>query len=720
MAVTAAAVAGVLYGLSWSFGSVDRVEYTPEEIRRARMARRTSLDPNDPPRIQVPVDYTRGPDAEWWPGGESPVLAPLVESGKLPPVAERVGPEPVVVRGVDGIGRYGGTWLRVANTDRDAFSVIRHRLGYVNLVRWSPQGPPIVPHVAKSYQVSADYRTFTFQLRRGMRWSDGHPFTADDVLYWWEAECNDPQLAGGGVPPIMKARGKPGQIEKLSDYEFRITFPHPNGLFLSRLATYPGRDLVASPRHYLRQFHPSRGDRELIDRLRAEHGLANDVAVYYYMKRDTNPRHPRLGPWIIRSEKPNPPFTFVRNPYYWMVDTKGNQLPYIDRVHFEVKSGEMIAVSAANGEVSMQGRHVEYDSYTLLMAERRRGGYEVYHWYPGDRSTFILYPNLNRKTDYDDKTKAGEARRKHALLNDRRFRWALSLAINRRDIIRAEYHDQTVPAQVAPGPESPFFEPSCYHAFTEFDPDRANRLLDEIGLTTRDSDGYRTFPDGTPMTWSLNLTHGPMAVTGPAQFVIEDWKAVGVRCVLRIRSRQLFYREKEAREHDFCVWGGNGEYFPILEPRNFVPVSGESNYAIGYAMWYNRGGLYGDPLAEAPGCIEPPKDHPLRRAMVLYDQCKASGNRQRQGELFREILKIAGDNLWTINICTPPPRVSVVKNGFANVPRRVVASWDFQTPGNAGLETYYFQEPLTSPGAARQTQAALSGTGPRTVVRWAA
>ena len=96
--------------------------------------------------------------------------------------------------GVEGTGSYGGTWLRVEDpTTR--LDIMFHLLSSCTLVRWSPFGYPIVPHVAKRYEVSDDNRQFTFWLREGMRWSDGHPFTADDIMYWWEHEMNDPQLA---------------------------------------------------------------------------------------------------------------------------------------------------------------------------------------------------------------------------------------------------------------------------------------------------------------------------------------------------------------------------------------------------------------------------------------------------------------------------------------------------------------------------------------------
>jgi ABC-type dipeptide/oligopeptide/nickel transport system permease component len=390
-----------------------------------------------------------------------------------------------------------------------------------------------------------------------------------------------------------------------------------------------------------------------------------------------------------------------------VVDTAGNQLPYVDRVLFEVKSPDMLGLSVANGDVSMQARHVRYDMYTLLMSQREKYGYEVYHWYPGDRSQYAISPNLNRRVEADDRATEWKAQ----LLADKRFRQALSLAVDRETIIEAEYNGQAEPAQVAPGPASYFYEPSLYHAFTDYDPARANALLDEIGLTARDYEGFRTFPDGTRMTWFLYYCS--FTGSGPGQFIVDDWADVGIRLILRERSRPLFYTEKAALKHDFNVWIGNGEFFPLNAPRYFLPLRTESNFAIGFARWYQRGGLYGDPKADrAHGCIEPPTDHPLRRAMEIYERACEESDREAQRDIFREALLLAADNLWTINICTPPPVLAVVKHGFRNVPRTAVASWDFQTPGNAGIETYFFDEPHDSEGAIAQMREEIQVATP--------
>jgi ABC-type transport system substrate-binding protein len=166
--------------------SAEIKEYSSDEIDAVEAIRDVSFDKDNPIRLHKDVDYSEGESAKWYPKGEAPILAELVKEGKLPPVAERVGQEPCVMEGVDGIGNYGGTWMQIATSMDDINSQLNGRMTNTRLVQWSPQGYPIVPNIAKSYTISDDKREYTFELRKGVKWSDGHPFTADDIMYWWE------------------------------------------------------------------------------------------------------------------------------------------------------------------------------------------------------------------------------------------------------------------------------------------------------------------------------------------------------------------------------------------------------------------------------------------------------------------------------------------------------------------------------------------------------
>lgn len=674
--------------------------FDPAKVAEAVSLRDVRVDTKNPVTVYREVDYSAGEAAPWYPKTEAPVLAELVSEGLLPPVAERVGPEPVVLEGVDGSGEYGGTWVYYISSDSQLMQVYPHRLSYAFLVRWSHYGYPIVPHLAREWEVNEDSTEFTFHLRTGVRWSDGHPFTADDILFWYEHEVMDPEIMTQ-APEILRVKGEVGTVEKVDDYTVRFSFPIPNGLFLERMASFPGWEICDRPAHYLRKYHPTIGDPGLIATVMEAAKLQRERQVYFHVRNILNPEMPSLRPWIIRTAKNNLPRTYVRNPYYFAVDTEGRQLPYIDRLYFDAKTPDMLAVDAMQGSITLQTSGVEVGQYSLLMANKDRNGTEIKHWMMGERSIFLIQPNQNKRVDPGDT----EARNKRDLLREKTFRQALSLALNRKNIIKSEYNGLAEPAQVAPPPDSPFYVPELYHAFIEYDPARANQLLDELGLTQRDSEGFRTFADGTRMQFFLNVAGRTGG--GAAQTVTDYWADVGIRATPRERSSNLYRVETDARIHDFNVWSGNGEFMPLLEPRMFVPSSTYSDWARGYALWYLRGGLYGDPEAEDPGAIEPPEGSLYRRTMEVYDATKTAISLDEQIGIFRENLLLAADNLWTISISNSPPRIVPIKDTVRNVPDRAVYSWDFISPGNTGIETYWFAENFDSTGAIAQTRQEL-------------
>ncbi len=678
-------------------------EYSDEVIEEAQRLRATEFSFSEPPVINQTVDYAEGPSADWYPKGEAPMLAELVAEGRLPPVEERVGPEPTVMLGVEGLGTYGGTWLRGTNAVRN---VENFGLLYAcsQLVRWSPLGYPIVPHVAKSYKILDGGRTYEFKLRRGMRWSDGVPFTADDILYWWNYEARDGSLgrdSAGFDFKVLQFRGKLGEIRKVDDYTVRFEFEEPNGIFLNLLATYAGSYLTSAPAHYLRQFHPSLGDPEFIKEMMAAYQMPSPQALYIKIKGWDNVEHPRLWPFIYRTHKSNPPFVYVRNPYFFGVDPAGNQLPYLDRVQFDIKSRELLDIAASRGDFSLQTGIIP-TNYTMMMEHRESGGYELRHWTIGDGSSTIIFPNMNLRYDPDDPIGV----QKVALLREARFRQALSLAINREEVIEVEYSGMAEAVQAGPGPESLFHEPSQYYAFVDFDPDRANELLDEIGLTRWDAEGYRTHLDGSRMHFYLNYQHGTGLLSGLLGSVVDDWARIGIRATARERSVNLFRIEFEGLQHDFSVVGASGQSLPLNLPRLFTITRG-AWYASAWARWFDLDGYYGKEVRLTEGVQKPPENHPIMDAVRAYDAAIQETKIERQVEVFREALKIAGRELWTINIASAPPVLAVVKNGFRNVPKEVIFNWEMLGLAGSGRETFYLENPTDSPGAIAQAKESM-------------
>ena len=675
---------------------VEPIVYSPEKLREQEELWDYSFSEEDLYAVQRNVDYAEGTSGAWYPKREAPILTELVRAGELPPVEERVGPEPVVIEGVDGIGKYGGTWNIVTNSAA-TLATIESWMSGSCMVRWSPMGYPIVPHVAKAWEVTPDKKEWTFYLRKGMKWSDGLPFTADDILYWWEHEVKDEII---GFPAWMKVKGEKGDIVKIDSHTVKFIFPTPHSLLLERLG--PTHEFF-SPRHYLEPYHPLLGDNALIEGMMRVNKITLKNALYITLKLSSNPEHPRIWPWIYRTYKPNPPQTFVRNPYYWAVDSKGNQLPYVDRFMVDVRTERLVPIAAANGSITMQAFNIYFFHYTLFMSQRDRGNYDVYHWYTSGSSDWTLYPNLDRYIDPNDP----KTRNKWKLLNDKRFRQALSLAINRQQIIDAVYHGFGEPSQNSPGKESPFYHEKLKNSYTEYHPDRANQLLDEIGLINRDSEGFRTFKDGTRMAWYLNMI--PNFSEGPSSFVANDWKKVGINAIERVRSYNLLGAEHPARKLDFHIWGVEGEYQPLVSINRFIPGHIE---AAGYMLWYNNGGLYGNPESKKPGRTEPPPGHPLRRSMELLDSAYSAITFEEQVKYYNEIQDIAAENIWNINISTPPPSIAIVKKDFRNVPRKAIYASLYKSPSSGGFETFFFENPKDSPGAVAQIKREVTEIAP--------
>lgn len=687
-------------------------QYTPAEKAAAEQARDTSFDPHALPEVYVEVDYSTGTNGTWYPRGEAPLLQELSAAGKLPPVDKRTGAEPAVLRGIEGIGRYGGTWLRVATSPGDT-GVISWRLSSSGLVRWSPLGYPVTPHVAKEIHVGNSNKTFTVKLRRGMKWSDGHPFTADDIMYWWLHEVQNTSVSSGTIPDYMTSGGIPGSIKKKDAHTLIFEFDQPYGLFFERMAG-ASMHMTGSPAHYLKQYHPELGDKELIEKTMRAYKIASPRSLYGYMKDIFNPEHPRLWPWIYRTYRATPPQVFVRNPYYWAVDEAGNQLPYIDRIQFSIQDGRLLTLSAANGQISMQTRHLRFEDYTELMSRQSEAGTRILHWYPATRSVYVINPNLNRRID----PRKPNTKWKAELLADRRFRQALSLAINRKDIIQAEYNNLVQPSQVAPGPESPFHHPGIAQAYIEYNPQQAKEKLDAIwrdlgaNPASRDKEGYRTFPDGKRMVFYLDFC--AFTGAGPAQFLVDDWAAVGIRVIPRERARTLFYTEKAANDFDLNVWSGESDFLPLVSPRYFVATHSESFYAGGWGRWFSLGGFYNNPQAARTKLAIPvPQAHPMYKAMEWYEKALRTVNVAEQIAIFSNVLDIAAENLWSISIATAPPQLVVVKNEFRNVPDNALFGAVFHTPANTGIETYFFENAQDSAGAIQETQAALLNPVPR-------
>jgi peptide/nickel transport system substrate-binding protein len=622
---------------------------------------------------EAPAEEPEAPAAGAY--NEAPTLAEMVEAGELPPVDERLPADPLVHTPVEMVGQYGGTWRRAAVGPGDV--QLTARLSYENIIRWNMDGSAMVPNVAKDWEVSDDGTAFTFHLREGMKWSDGEPFTADDIMFLIEDHWGNEELSPSGVPSWLKMGDEPVQAEKVDDHTVRLTFAQPNGLFLTLMASANGLNFFR-PAHYLKQFHPHYTDKEEIQAMAEEAG--HEFWYQLYNDKGGNPGRtrdeldlPTIYAWKVKVPPPDSPTVVERNPYYWKVDTEGNQLPYIDMIeHTIVENAEVLNLKAVAGELDMQLRHINFSNFPLFQDSKEQGDYRVLQWTRGYITDSVIAPNVAHKDPV-----------MREILGDKRFRWALSHGIKRDEIIESVYLGMAEPNQVSPLSSSPFYWEEQAKNRLEYDPELANSLLDEMGLTEKDGDGYRLRPDGERL--SITYEYAPIfgAWGDIGELLSAQWKELGIELLVTEEARQLFYERKQANEHDMGVWTGNGEFNPLIGPRWFLPENNESIQATVYAQWFNSNGAEGE---------EPPEGSDIRKTREIYEEIKVTVDPDKQQELFRQILELNKENLWVLGIATAPPEVVIVKNYFRNVPDNAVSDWNLLTPGATAPEQYFMEQ----------------------------
>jgi len=605
--------------------------------------------------------------------GEAPMLASMVEAGTIPALEERLPEEPTVIVPAEEVGQYGGTWHRLAVGPGDI--QFPARLAYDNLVRYNIDGSKVIPNAAKSWEVLEGGKVYTFTLRKGMKWSNGDPFTADDIVFYYKDH-----MANTEISPTFSSTwspgGKPMVVDKIDDYTVRFTFAVPDGLFMVKMPSANGLAFTLYPSEYLKQFHASYAKKEELDAMVREAGfefwyeLYNNKGGNMWGACKENIELPTIHAWILKVPAPEQPVVFERNPYFYKTDTEGNQLPYIDTVeHMIVEDKELLNMKAVSGEVDMQLRHMVFTNYPLFQENKEKGDYRVLQWVRGYITDTVIAPNVAHKDP---------AMRE--LLDDKRFRWALSLGIKRDEIIESVYLGMAEPNQVSPLPTSPHYWEEQAKNLIDYDPDQANQLLDEMGLTERDADGYRLRKDGqrVSITYEYTPIFGSWGDIG--ELLSAQWKELGIELNVEEEARSLFYERKAANEHDMGVWTGSAEFNPLIDPRWFLPFSAESVHAVPFAAWWNSGGKEGE---------EPPAD--LRKAQEIFDEIKQEPDTEKQKTLFRQILELNKENLWVIGVSTAPPEVVVVKNFFRNVPESAVSDWHLLTPGATAPEQYYIK-----------------------------
>jgi len=611
-------------------------------------------------------------------GEEPPSLKADVEAGKLPPMAQRLPRTPLVVditRPDWSIGRYGGELRTLLAKDRDIRMMVVY--GYSRLVGYDDQ-LNLVPDILESVE-NVDSRIFTFHLRPGHRWSDGHPFTTADFRYFWEDVANNPDLSPFGLPRILKVRDRGPRFEVLSETAVRFTWDEPNPMFLPALAG-PSPLYIYRPAHYLKQFHPRYIGLDKA-KAQAKEAGARSWAGYHQKKdeqfRFDNPDLPTLEPWINTTPLPSTRFVFVRNPYFHRVDKAGRQLPYIDSVVANIADGKLIPAKAGTGDVDIQARDLRFDNYTFLKENAKRNQYRVLLWSKGIGSQIALYPNLNVEDP--------EWRK---LMRDVKFRRALSLGIDRHEINEAVYFGLAKESSNTVLQRSPLFRPDFRTAWAKYDVKAANALLDSLGLTKRDPQGLRLLPDGRPMEIIVDTAGESTEETDVLELVRDSWRKLGIALFSRPSVREVFRKRVYSGKSMMTVWSGLNNGIPTSEmsPDELAPTAQEQLQWPMWGQYYENAGKGG----------EPPALPEVKELVDLYEKWRLSGSPAEREQIWLQILGIHAQQVYTIGIVSQALQPIVMKNRLRNVPAEGLWSWD---PGSYfGMyhpDTFWLDAPET-------------------------
>jgi peptide/nickel transport system substrate-binding protein len=611
---------------------------------------------------------------------EAPVLAALVKAGKLPAVEKRLPENPLVVPG-DEIGQYGGVWRRGFLGPSDFNGV--NRVIYDVLARFGPDGATIEMKLAESVTPSADFKTWTVKLRKGMKWSDGSPFTTDDIMYWYKDVLQNKDLVPK-IPSWMQNKdGSTVLVEKVDSLTVKWTFKEPNTNFLLELTTKDYGDRlypIFQPSKYMKQFHASYAKKEALDKMAADAKFKTWTELYASKQSPfENPQRPGMAAWIASNRISDQIFILKRNPYYIGVDKAGNQLPYMDEVQIKFfADAQALNLAAIAGELDEQERHINLLNYPVLKEnEQKLGKYKIFLWSsPGGFDAGVIFNQTYAKDPELGK-----------LFANKDFRIAMSLAINRKQINESAFLGTGEPRQGVPKKGHPFYPGDEYALkYTEYNPTEANRLLDSIGLNKKDAEGFRLFPSGKRVMIELSVVEvfGPYRDIGT--LVTKDFEKVGVKVNMQIRERALHFQMRQANDLQAEMWNQDTAGFPFTGSTKYDfrrDLYGNLTYGPLWKQWYDTNGKEG---------VEPPAD--AKKIVELQDRAKTVGPAE-QVKIAQELFKLWVDNMFeigTVGLTATDQGVAVVNAKLHNVPANLTKDWPLRTPGNGRPEVWFFKQ----------------------------
>ncbi|MBL6863791.1 MAG: ABC transporter substrate-binding protein [Rhodospirillales bacterium] len=583
---------------------------------------------------------------------ETPMLIDEVSNGRLPSIGDRVPSKPSIV---DTSGKSGGIINILMGRKKDTRQLVVY--GYARLVGYDKKFN-IRPDILSKIDVK-DGRIFTLYLRKGHKWSDGHPFTAEDFRYYWEDVANNNEVANENVPSSMIIEGQKPEFKILNNFTIRYIWKKPNPFFLPRLAG--ARPLyIYRPAHYLKKFHIKYVDKSVLEAKAKYANKRNWLALHYSVSeqyKNSNPDLPSLQPWTLSTRPPSKRLKFKRNKYYHRIDRAGRQLPYLDEIRMNVTSGKLIPIKTGGGESDLQGRGLSFSNVTALKQSEESSGFKTLLWKTAKGSRWALFPNLNTNDVQWKK-----------ILRDVRFRRALSMAINRHEINQVIYYGLARPGNNTVLPESPLYRSSYQKRWANFNIDESNRLLDEMGLTKRTDAGIRLLPNGKKLEFTVAFSTEETESSDVLELISDTWRKIGVKIFLKPMQREVLRNRIFSGAIKMSMWSGLENGIPNAQssPHELSPTSQQQ---LQWPKW----GQYAETNGDSGRPVD--MEQALRLSLLNKKWTASTGNDQRR-EIWGKMLDVYTDQVFSIGIIASVPKVIVANKNIKNIPKTAIYNWD--------------------------------------------
>ena len=578
-----------VFALSGCKEAVEEVEEAVEEVEEA---------------VEEAVEEEAKPEEEIK-YSEAPMFTEKVESGEIPSVDERLPENPLIIEPFKEIGKYGGTFSRGTGFFMpDEWLVSHIDVNSFFRFQWPfPGEGPVQPNLADKWEFNEDGTELIVHIREDIKWSDGEPFTVDDILFFLEDVLGDEDVAYTWyhISNLYDTEGNLHKADKIDDYTLKFVYSEPSFMVETGYACLPE---IALPKHYLSQFHPKYNSE-------SDYETFNKELVWSNGRGEIT-----LNAWMLEEFLPDSKLTMVRNPYYWKVDTEGQQLPYFDKVEIYVAGDrQSVALGNVTGEYDNDAMWVGIQHLSLFLEEEPNRDFTVGH---SIVSGMGIWFNMDCP---DENTKK--------VIRDVNIRRAVSLAIDRLNIGKVMFYDMLVPMGCSFSSNSAYFEEEVGTLYSENDPEKAMQILDDAGIVDTDNDGIRELPTGEKceLIWDVyeHDLYAPIS-----EMVVDDIKAIGINFVLNMQHQNLITERREAGEYQISTYDFMNVDEPLTAMEWWIPMQ------PGTPFWHNK-------------ASDEPFSNEYAEFIELLKEAKISPYEKRV-ELMKAANKIMAENVFAIHI----------------------------------------------------------------------